>query len=258
MSEVTKSSTAPTKRELVSRGLLAGQDNITVSGVNPDIDMNSTPETIWNLPGQSVYQFSTDGTAPINKISSSNIGDTQTICIKGLIANGDELNQFVTLDGQNKVDITPIGRHNIMTNESEGDLLGDVYVYEDVAITNGVPNDLSLVRGFISIGDNRSLQGVFTVPNNKIALISSVYPILIKQKSAEVLIQFETKRFGKAKQVTIPVGINSSGTSFLPVIFDPPRRIKGRTDMIPTIMKSSDNDVGVSIVYTFDLIDQLN
>ncbi len=258
MSTITKSSTAPTKRELVSRGLLAGQDNITVSGVNPDIDMNSTPETIWNLPGQAIYQFSADGTEPINKISSSNSGDTQTICIKGLIANGDELNQFVTLDGQNKVDITPIGRHNIMTNESEPDLLGDVYVYEDVATTNGVPNDLSLVRGFIKIGDNRSLQGVFTVPNGKIALISSIYPILIKQKEAEVVVQFETRRFGKAKQTSIPVGLNSAGSSFLTVVFDPPRMVKARTDMIPTIMFSSDNNVGVSIVYTFDLIDQLN
>lgn len=258
MSGIIKSSTAPSKRELVSRGLLNGQDNVTISGVNPDIDMGSAPETIWNLPGQTIYKFSTDGTAPINKISSSSTGDTQLIFIRGLDINGNEVLQFITLDGLNKVTLgTPLWRHNIMSNESSADLVGNVYLYEDTNITNGVPGDLNLVRGYIAMTDNISLQGVYTVPNNKIILLSSIYPILSKQQGAEVSLQFETKRFGKAKQTTIPVGINSSGTSFLPVILDPPRKLRGRTDVIPTIISSSDNNVAVSILYTFDIIDQL-
>lgn len=259
MSGIIKSSTSPTKRELVSRGLLVGQDNITISGVNPDVNKNNLPQTVWNLPGQLIYKFSADNTAPINKISSSNVNDTQTLILIGLIDNGDEVKQFVTLDGQNKVTLTtPLGRHNIMSNESSSDLEGNVYLYEDTDITNGVPDDLDFVRGYISQGDNVSLQGVYTVPNGKIILLSSIYPILSKEQAADVSLQFETKRFGKAKQTTIPVGINSAGTSFLPVIFDPPRKLRGRTDLIATIVDASDVTSTVSILFTFDIIDQID
>lgn len=258
MSGIIKSSTSPTKRELVSRGLLFGQDNITVSGVNPNINKNNVPQTVWNLPGQDIYNFSVDDTAPINTISSSSANDTQTLVIIGLADNGNEVKQFVTLQGQNKVTlVTPLGRHNIMSNESSAGLEGNVYLYEDTNITNGVPGDLDFVRGYIAIGDNVSKQGIYTVPNGKIILLSSIYPMLSKQQDADVSLQFETKRFGKAKQSTIPVGINSAGTSFLPVILDPPRKLRGRTDFITTVVDASDVTSSVSILITFDIIDQI-
>ncbi len=241
----------------VTRGTYSGRKSLIVSGLNPDVDMTPVTEDMWNLTAEPLYTFPADGTAPIDTISSSDAGDTTQLTMIGSDINGVETTQFVTLDGQNKVRLgTALWRHNLTINKSASDLLGDVYTYEDTTITAGVPDDLGFVRGYVAQGDNRSFQGINTIPANKLGYLYWMYPFLSSEQNANVAIQLFTREFGGVMISSTPVGLNSNGTSFLPVRFPVPIQLQPRTDIIPRIIGSSDNNVGVGINYSLILIDQ--
>ena len=241
----------------VAAGNVKGRSSLIVSGLNPDVDMSPAVEDIWNLPGVPLYALPADGEAPIDTISSSNASDTMVITIRGLDITGAEVILFPTLNGQNKVALaTPLWRHNISINRSATDLQGDVYVYEDTAITAGVPDDFNFVRGYIALGDNRSFQGINTIPLNKKGQLYWIYPFISNQQSANVAIQLFTREFGGVPISSTPGGLNSAGTSFLPFMLPIPAPIPPLTDMIPKAIGSTANNIGVGINYSLILIDQ--
>lgn len=239
---------------LVARGLIAGHEFVTVSGDNPTISMISPPEDIWDLGG--IYTFSADGTAPIDTISSSDAADTMDLTIKGLDINGDEVIQVVGLNGQGKASLTtPLWRHNITVNRSNQNVVGGVYLYEDTVLTDGVPDDATKIRGHINNGNNRSLQGVFTIPNGKMGEIHWIYPFLSKPINASIVVRFKTRFFGEVQLNSVPLGLNSNGSSFLPINAVPPLPFPSRADLIPEVVSSTANDVGVGVNFGIVLID---
>ena len=155
-------------------------------------------ETVWNMPGTSNETYVTDGSNPIDTVSSSSASDTQTVVIEGHVdANGDgNLTYFIvrcTLNGQNKVllssgvDIIP-GSIALITaaggacrivrayNDNGTALVGDVYVYQDQSITNGVPGDLSLAHACIlgSIGRQQTNKAAFATAQNVVLFMTTI------------------------------------------------------------------------------------
>lgn len=218
----------------------------------------ATPADIYEYgvtPGAEKYTFST--TDDIDTISSSNAGDAQDVIIEGLDINGDELIQTATLNGQNKVTITPLLRFNRAYNDNADDFLGNVYIYVDGAITAGVPNVVTTVRGFILAGKGQTNQSIFTVPNGKTAFLFGEEVSLTKAGGATVVagdFQQETREFGKVFRNQEFFTLLSSGNSSKNYNFPVPLAHIGRTDILTSVDVST-NGVGASWAYTMLLID---
>ena len=218
----------------------------------------ATPADVWEYgitSGAEKYTFS--ATADIDTISGSNAGDTQDVIIDGLDINGDQITQTATLNGQNKVPITPIWRFNRAFNDNANDFAGDVYIYVDGVITAGVPNDVTTVRGYIKAGKGQTNQSIYTVPNGKTAFLFGEEVSLTKAGGATVVAaDFEQKsrEFGKVFRNKEFFTLLSSGNSGKNYNFPVPLEYKGKTDILPSVDVSA-NNVGASWAYTMLLID---
>lgn len=154
--------------EMINRALLPSTFTLDKFGVNPIVTVSSDPEDIWEGGGE--YPFSTS--ADIISISSSNAGDTQDISIQGLGADGREVIQNVTLQGQTVVPLTtPLLRVYRMENESNVNLLGTVYCYSGTEATLGVPSGGSVKKAIINNGNNQTLMAIYTIPLGKVGFL---------------------------------------------------------------------------------------
>ena len=98
--------------------------------------VGTSEATIMTLPsGQSEETYVSSNI--IDTISSNNSSDTQEVVIEGHTISGSDLtfsSQTATLNGQNKVTLsTPLARATRVYNNGSADLLGSVFVYEDLA-----------------------------------------------------------------------------------------------------------------------------
>lgn len=136
----------------------------------------------------------------IDTLSSSNAGDAQIMCVEGLTLNGgksDFITQQVLLDGQNKVPLsTPLCRATRLHNLSLAATVGDVYVYQDSAITGGVPDNLDLVHNVMSALDQVSLKAATSVATNNYFLMLGWYADVAKKTAASADIRLKVARSG--------------------------------------------------------------
>lgn len=129
-------------------------------------------------------QFQTDNT--IDTISSSNATDTTEIFLRGMTLNGgvfEVFEQTVSLDGQNKVPITALARVERGYNNDDALFLGEVHVYEDTAITAGVPDDISKAHLKIDAVEQQSLKSMITVPSNQYFLITNIWGSVARKQA---------------------------------------------------------------------------
>jgi len=168
-----------------------------------NIAVGTSLETVWEIGGDEAYVT----TNAIDKISSSDTGDTtQTIRIEGHTVSGtgaDAQYTFVVqtaiLNGQNKVTLTtPLARVSRVNNASATALAGDVWVYEDTALTSGVPTDTT--KGHIKIlgtgGDNQSFKAATTFSNGDYYLLTQLYASVAKKTAADADIILEIREPG--------------------------------------------------------------
>jgi hypothetical protein len=114
-------------------------------------------------------------------ISSSNVGDTtQTIRIFYLDENFEEQTVDIALAGQTKTTIGAsilLSRGYRMFSLSPTPLLGDVYLYEDVAAPGGVPGTPAAITAKILIGNEQTLMTVYTIPAGKTGYLRQLYAV---------------------------------------------------------------------------------
>ena len=160
-----------------ARGGVNGLEHVRVFGQNPDVDIATDPEDVWD--GEGLYNYTAAGGATYY-ISSSNNGDviavSLTLLTKDALGAWNEETFNVTLVGQTKTAIvTPSGdlpvRLQSIVNASGTALAGDVYVYEDSIVAAGVPADATKIRGKVLIGNERTLMALYTVPSGKTAYL---------------------------------------------------------------------------------------
>lgn len=131
-----------------------------------DATVGSSHETIW--PESIVYVYRT--TASVMKVSSSDIDDddedtgARTVVIEGLDSAHDEISETVILNGQTAVNTVKsylrVHRMRVITAGSTGSNEGIIYSGTG-AITAGKP---AVVHSHIPIGDNQTLQAIYTIP----------------------------------------------------------------------------------------------
>lgn len=242
----------------VSKGNVAGHSTIYVYG-SIDAVQAATPADIWEFGtevGAEIYTFSS--TDDIDTISSSSASDTLTMTIEGLDASGNAVTQEATLNGQNKVALTtPLWRVNAVDNTSSTNLVGNVYVYVDGAITAGVPNTVTDVRGFVSPAAQRSKQAVYTVPNGVTAHFYGSDQTITKGVAGG-LVTINLKGFirivGGVFREIFETLLASTGSSHHPLPSPPPISLAGKTDLRPNAEVST-NGVGVSWGYYLVLVE---
>lgn len=151
-----------------------GMEIVDKFGSNPDVDIATTPEYIWPLGND--YSWGNDTGEPIY-FSSSVDTDTQLTEMSFLVTpdggttwNPDVVQQ--NLAGQTKTlvnttnDVVRGFRGESLASAGD-DYVGDIYVYYDTTVIDGVPQDLSKVLIYIPAGSekNQSKQLMYTIPS---------------------------------------------------------------------------------------------
>lgn len=140
------------------------------------------PADLWEF-GDVVPQYpdDSDGTAPIQYLSSSDAADTMDVEVQGLDIEGRLVSQIVTLTGQANVTLaTPLWRVFRMENEGSVNAIGIIYCHTSPTNTNGVPPDAS-VRAIINNGNNQTLMPLYTIPKDWVGFL----------KRGEIGLEFE-------------------------------------------------------------------
>lgn len=218
----------------------------------------ATPADVWEYgitAGAERYTFSL--TADINKLTSDNNADNEEITIIGLDTDGNEVVQTNNLTGQTEVILsTPLWRVNRAYNSNGTDLLGNVYVFTGTS-TAGVPDSVTNVRGYISIGEGQTLQTIYTVPAGKTAYFVGLEASMTKGGGATVVtanFRGKTRAFGKVFRTQDEFELVSHGSSIKTYNFPIPLPFTEKTDFCP-IVDVSANGVGVSWAFTMVLVD---
>ena len=153
----------------IAKGDVEGTSFNHKFGTAPDFDYGNGEVSIWDGAEdgepyeQMNYVFSTG--SGIDSISAEDAADTQDVVIQGLDGDWHELSQTVTLNGQTRVALTtPLRRVYRAFNDDNTDLTGHVFIYEDVALSGGVPTDSTLIRAVIHPENNQTEMAIYTVP----------------------------------------------------------------------------------------------
>jgi len=215
-------------------------------GRNPSV--GTTKCTIW-YTGQddSNETYVADNVNSIDRISSSSASDTEVVQIQGHTMTGDNLTfviQTATLNGQNKVTLTtPLNRitrisHN---NQSATDLVGEIYGYEDTAISGGKPTDTTKIHITVPAGLNQSQKASTSISSNDYWIISEVTAGYIQKSGSNIAeLVLETREVGGVfKPVIAPISIKTGDSK--EIIFEPYVIIPKNTDVRLTAEASSSN-----------------
>lgn len=220
----------------------------------------AVPADVWQYGatvGAEEYTWSADGVADIDRVSSSSAADVDNVIITGLDIDGYEVTQTVKLEGQTPVALpTPLWRVNRVENGNGADYQGNIYVFVDSAVTLGVPDIVTNVRGYIKLGDNQTLQSMYTSPRGKRAYLMSTEVSISKSGGATaVACNFKgyIRLFGGVFKVKDQYDLLSSGTSRhsnYNAVWGP---FPGRSDFKPYVEVSA-NGVGASWAFTVLLV----
>jgi hypothetical protein len=197
-------------------------------GRNENIGTGSV-DTVWQVEGNETFVT----TNVIDTISSSDAGDTSVIRLFGHTVTGTGtdaeftlVSQDVTLSGQSKVTLTtPLARAHRMFVSDSSTLAGDVHLYEDTAITDGVPSDLTKAHLKILAGETQTYKAAYTVSKNEYLMISSIIASVTKKTSAVVDIQLQVREVGGVFKPKVEFSVTQSSgvatVNFLPYIIVP-------------------------------------
>jgi hypothetical protein len=124
----------------------------------------------------------------INRIVSTNAGDTQQVTIEGHTISGGDFTfvvQTVTLTGQSAVALsTPLARVTRAYNISATNLAGVVSVTETDTYTAGVPNTPALVHLQIPAGSQNSFKCAATLSSTDYWLVTGFYVDVLEKTAA--------------------------------------------------------------------------
>lgn len=246
----------------IASGDVTGSSFVHKFGQAPDFDTTDNEVTVWDGANdgginQMVYTFS--ATAAIDSISSSNTGDTGTVSIQGLDTNFALVTQTVTLNGQTRVALgTSLLRAFRMSNTSSATFLGEIYVYENTAITSGVPNDKTKIRIVVN-GANQTLMAVYTIPAGKTGYVRDFYASTAgASKTSEYIIKLKARlyvsgayRAWLTKHLT---AISDAGTSYIKHDYIEPEVFPEKTDIIMTAQATAGGATGCTIAAGFDIV----
>jgi hypothetical protein len=184
-------------------------------GFNPDVD--TSYETVWTTGGDETY-LTTNG---IDSISSSNNSDTTTVTIEYHTVSGTGVDQqftfgtqTVALTGQTRKALTTACARVSRLYVADGGaaFAGDVYVYENTALSSGVPVDTSKIHLTVLATDQQSQKAASTISNNEYYIVTNVYAGVSQKTTGVVQVQFQTRGPGGVFRSRLTFSAAQGGT----------------------------------------------
>ena len=152
--------------------------NLFKFGKNPSVW--TTSSTIW-FTGKYQANETYCTTNAIDTISSETASDSEVVNIEWHTISGGNLTfvrQQATLNGQNKVTLTtPLARMTRMEHASlsDVDIIGEVYGYQNTAITAWRPVDTTKIHLTVPAWENKSQKASTSVSSTDYWIITSFY-----------------------------------------------------------------------------------
>lgn len=219
----------------VQKGLIPGHSIYIKYGSQYNLAADLLSD-IWEFGGieaaAKIYTLIADAGEELF-ISSSSALDNQNI----KVSVNDQLSArevYVDLVGQTKTPLetgTLFTAVNRMFNNNTVATVGNVYVYTDGTITDGVPDDPTKVKGFISpptatYNGQQTKQAIFTVPRDSWAYLLKTVGAVAKKQAAAIIISssflewHQTLEHHHVWRDQPDIMLNTLGMSALPLDFD--------------------------------------
>lgn len=222
----------------IARGVVKGYSSILKFGRNADVD-TAANEDIWD--GGSIWVPPT--AARIHNIASTDATDddgddgARTVEVFGLDASFLEISEIVTLNGVSSVaTVNSYLRIHRMIIRSAG-----VDGINNGIITATAVTDAT-VTAQISIGQNKTLMAVYTIPANKTGYMTSFFGNMNRANSTgSADIRLLVRPENEVYQVKNHSGIISAGTSHYQHKYDIPLPIDEKSDVKLDANVSSNN-----------------
>jgi hypothetical protein len=144
---------------------------------------NGVATTVAIFPGTTVNETYVS-TNTIDSISSDDDGDDQTLTVAGHTISGSGadakftyLSQTVTLNGQTRVALsTPLARvERVKKGPGVTSFSGTVYIYENTAITAGVPDDTTKAHICATAAAQQSEKAAITIADEDFGVLTGWY-----------------------------------------------------------------------------------
>ena len=142
--------------------------------------VGTSEEDIWDGASdagtRTMIAAGATGAAVTLKISSSDTNDAMDITVEGLGPLFVAQSKTVTLNGfvETAIDGTWSRVYRAYQATGTADIAGDVYIYEDDATTNGVPDTATKIRAKILQGENQTLMAAYTIPAGMKGYVSHI------------------------------------------------------------------------------------
>ena len=193
-------------------------------GKSGNLSTTAGLQTVWSVDGNEVYI----STNLIDRVVSSSASDTQEVTIEGHTIEGSGVDakftfvvETVTLSGQTPVALTtPLARVSRVNNNGSTEIVGVVSVYENSAVTGGVPNDTTKVHINIPLGFQQSFKAATTFSNTDYFFLTGCYGAVSKKQNAAADFYIELREVGKSFRQIACLTASSTGGAFN-IEFDP-------------------------------------
>ncbi len=237
----------------VARGVVPGHTAVHKFGKNPDIDIASGFETVWN--GGGTYPGHDATAAELVTLVSSDTDDdvagtgALTVQIYGLDANWAEQTETVVLTGTTLADSVNtyirINRMVVRSAGSGGVNAGTISCAQKTTTAN--------VFAIMPIGYNQTMVAAYTIPLSKTGYLVGWYVGAAGVGgAADVGARVKARPDGEVFQVKEEVGLRGGGSSLVQRVYTIPKEaFAPKTDIV--IEASTDTD-DTEVVAGFDLL----
>lgn len=211
-------------------GISAESKSKSLHKFGENLLVGTAEATVMTLPS-GVTSESYVSTNAINRISSSNDGDDQSVVVEGHTIDGNGNLTFavqtVTLTGQTAAELTtPLARVTRLYNADTTDWAGNIYVHElDATIDAGVPQATAKIHLIGPAGENQSLKASTAVSQGDVLLITELYASMNKKTAGYGVIRLRIRSQGGVFRTLFKRGVANGAElnmEFKPYIIVPP------------------------------------
>lgn len=169
-------------------------------------------QTVWTLGGNETYVSGNT----IDSVSSSSSLDTEEVYLEchtvDESGNFTFLTQVISLNGQNRVALpTPVARVSMIYNNSGTNLAGRVVVYENTALNNGIPTDVTKIHIDIPLGFQESFKAATTFSSSDYFILTGGFGSVSNKQAGAADFYLEIREQGKVFRQVAAVSASASG-----------------------------------------------
>ena len=239
---------------MAALGLLPDAVKSSFVGYNPDIDINTSPETIWGPGGLFVPPTVAGTVSIVSDSANDDVAGTGALlmAVTGLDANYDEIVEVVVLTGTTPVvtsqSFLRVNRCAVLSSGSGQ--------YNDGIITSTIG---ALTVCQILANESVSHIGKFTVPATKTFMIQNIISTLGKTQNGTAVFVIEVMFFGTNTWFVVnKFNLHSNASPFVLSFTDNPLIAPPKSIIRFNVQETDVNNISASVGITGLLFDSSN